>query len=439
MRIDAGLMSRWLPWLLTGALGIAWLLFVDQFAVDILFHDQWALYEPMFNEAGAAEAFVFQHGPHRQGLGGVVTYWLAGLSGFSVVAESSAIVVFLALASALALHLKRFATGVASAWDVCIPLLFLNPVQVETIVDVPNLSHSVLPLVLMLAIARCWLSSNVWIRVGCGSLLAAISLFTGFGLFVYASFVLLWLASAFRKNDGVGRERGKVAGAVGIALLGISAVVFAFGYEWQPSNSGMVFPHWPVTDYFVFIDHIYGRLFYFPKTARFVVGFLIVVALLICAYRIGRAVWTSQVESRFLETLLFQFSTSILFVWMAAIGRVSFGADAGSSSRYTTLAIPAIFAVYCWIAKKLKSNGGLRWAQYGFVLAAVVSFVSSAFHAYDRSGPIRQGKLDWLDAYEETGSVVEATDVSGFPIFPEPPLIEESVEYLERNRLGAFH
>src|SRR5687767_9566619 len=49
---------------------------VKENAVDLLFEDQWDLLTPLFEDSGAWAAFCLQHGPHRQGLGGLANWFL---------------------------------------------------------------------------------------------------------------------------------------------------------------------------------------------------------------------------------------------------------------------------------------------------------------------------------------------------------------------------
>ena len=59
-----------LLFLATGGLGIRMFKFIDRYAVNILYWDQWDFWKPILGSASAWEIFVWQHGPHRQGLGG---------------------------------------------------------------------------------------------------------------------------------------------------------------------------------------------------------------------------------------------------------------------------------------------------------------------------------------------------------------------------------
>jgi hypothetical protein len=57
--------------------------FVDRYAVNVIFWDQWDFYRPFFQGQGWWAPFSYQRGPHRQGAGFLITEILAGLSGWN--------------------------------------------------------------------------------------------------------------------------------------------------------------------------------------------------------------------------------------------------------------------------------------------------------------------------------------------------------------------
>ena len=52
-------------------LAIRLLAFTREYSVNMMFWDQWDFYAPLFSRQGLLASFRQQHGPHRQGLGGV--------------------------------------------------------------------------------------------------------------------------------------------------------------------------------------------------------------------------------------------------------------------------------------------------------------------------------------------------------------------------------
>jgi hypothetical protein len=62
--------------------------FVQANAVDLLYEDQWDFLRPLFEGRGPWSCFFYQHGPHRQGLGGLVDWYLFNATGWDVRAEA---------------------------------------------------------------------------------------------------------------------------------------------------------------------------------------------------------------------------------------------------------------------------------------------------------------------------------------------------------------
>ena len=61
---------------------------VWRFSVNILFWDQWDFYTPLFNHAPLWQIFVWQHGPHREGIGLVLDKLVLESSGWNSRAEA---------------------------------------------------------------------------------------------------------------------------------------------------------------------------------------------------------------------------------------------------------------------------------------------------------------------------------------------------------------
>src|SRR5207302_75098 len=57
-------------------------LFVDKYAVNVFFWDQWDFYIPVFHGQGWWEIFDYQYGNHRLGIGVLISSWLAPLGGW---------------------------------------------------------------------------------------------------------------------------------------------------------------------------------------------------------------------------------------------------------------------------------------------------------------------------------------------------------------------
>ncbi len=125
---------------------------IDRYSVDLLFWDQWDLFDAFFENASAWELFRWQHGPHRQGIAFLLTRALMDASAWSTRAEACMIGALVALAAALALLLRRRLFGPLTPMDVAIPLLILTPAQYGIYLHIPNASHGA---ALLLLVSEC--------------------------------------------------------------------------------------------------------------------------------------------------------------------------------------------------------------------------------------------------------------------------------------------
>ncbi len=435
----SGFSNRWPPrlvFLVTCILSGHLFWFVSLYAENLLYHDQWDLYRPMFDEAGIFDAFFHQHGPHRQGLGGMATYLLASATDWSTIAESYMIAGCLVLAAFLAIRLKSRLVGGLSYADVAIPLIILNPVQIETILLSPNIAHSVLPLAMLLLIANTWTSQNSAFRYGVSSLLAGMALFTGFGIFVWLGLLSLLIFDCVLEFRGGWRYRSYQS-LTSILFLLICIGIFMIGYQWNPANPYYVFPHKPLIDYIAFVDYLFGRLFYLPKIIRPYIGFLVFLSVLIAmVYAFIKYVYSRNEHEMYPVTYLF-LATSLLFVGFAAVGRVSLGVDGGGSSRYLTLALPAILAIY-FIIVELGQKAIGKMAGAVFAGLMMFSYLSNTFFAHEKSEEKHLAKLHWIQVYQATGSMKEAEETSGLLLYPNIEAIEARMAYMRERKLNLF-
>src|SRR5580692_1317619 len=132
-------------------LGIRFFTFISDYAVNVLFYDQWDFLSLFFKDnPGLGQLFLYQHGPHREGLGLVVDSFLYPATRWNTRAESFFIGGCIFAAALVALLLKYRLFGRLSYADVAIPLIFLTMAQYEGIIGIPNAAYGGLPLLLIL-------------------------------------------------------------------------------------------------------------------------------------------------------------------------------------------------------------------------------------------------------------------------------------------------
>ncbi|MBM4254166.1 MAG: hypothetical protein FJ146_19550, partial [Deltaproteobacteria bacterium] len=117
--------------LLTLALTLRLLHFVDRYTVNMLFRDQFDFLQSFFDGANMWTRFAWQHGPHRQGLGAILLTVIYDLSNWNTRVEGWVTAGILILTCLMALWLKYRITRAIVWGDAVIPLIFLTLFQYE--------------------------------------------------------------------------------------------------------------------------------------------------------------------------------------------------------------------------------------------------------------------------------------------------------------------
>jgi hypothetical protein len=421
------------------ALALRQLRFVAAHAVNVLYMDQWDFYEPLFKGQGWWATFARQHGPHREGLGLVVTRILAGLSGWDSRWDSMAVSVLVIVAAALAVLLGRCfgLTGRSAAILVGVPLIFFNVHQYELFVGAANLSYGAMPMALLMAHCLCWFVTDTRWRLALLSVLTFLLIFTGFGLFAGVLTPPLLAAEAFQ----AWRARDRAHAALALAALagtGVSWALFLHGYTFQPAVAGFRFPYERPVGYLTFSARLLGNFFGAPILSMFelVLGLLVGAALVAIAawhaWRLAVRGVTREPRSAVLFVLA---GFTLLFCANCAIGRVFTGPYAPLAPRYVTLVIPAALAILLQVAVQRDRRA---FAGMGILFAVLLLAGTTVSPAHEIVGAnwYTDGRRAWMAAYLESHDEAEATRVAQFPIYP--GLVGERLDFLERRRLNLF-
>jgi hypothetical protein len=432
----------WLQYMLVAAL-FAWLaarqlLFVDRHAVNVLFWDQWDFYKPMFENQGWWDTFSRQHGPHREGLGLVLTRMIANASGWNSRWDAFAACLIMMAAAAMAMLLAaRFGLCGRPVLLAAVPLLFTNTHQYEIYTGAVNLSYAAVPLALLMAYCLSWFALDRAWRLAAITALTFLLIFTGFGLFaglLTPPLLMVETVQAWR----AGERRHALLAATALALACAAWALFAHGYTFQPAVAGFRFPYEHPAEYVVFVARLLGHFYGMPllSTAETVFGLAVAAVLVvICAWNGVRCVLRG-VEREPRSVVLFCLSAfSILFCVNCAVGRVFTGPIAPYSSRYVALLIPAGFAILLQ-ALVLSQRRPLFWLAlaYGAFLVPATAFA----RPYEVWGAnwYSEGRSAWKAEYLRTLDQAAADKAAHFPIYPGK--LDDRLEYLREHRLNLF-
>jgi hypothetical protein len=411
---------------------------VNSRAVNMMYGDQWDIYQPMFLGQGWWDTFALQHGPHREGVGLVVTRALALVSGWDSRWDAFATSLLMIGAAALGLRLAlRFGIPANSILLAAVPLLFLNVHQYEIFVGAVNLSYSAMPLVLFMAFCLSWfLDNDIWRFLAIG-VLTFLLIFTGFGLFVgllTPPLVIVEAVQAWRARQKVHALLAMVA----LAIAGLGWALFARGYTFQPAVPGFRFPYERPLQYAVFIGRMLGNFYGTAvlSTWQLVVGLAVAAGLLAIGAWNGFRCAVRGVANEPRSVVLFCLSAfALLFCANCAIGRVFTGPIAPLAPRYASLLIPAGLAIFLQLSA-LRVRPHVGWLALAYT---VLLIPGTAVQRADEIYGIHwyaEGRSAWKAAYLSTHDQAQADAIAHFPVYPGP--VTERLDYLETRRLNLF-
>lgn len=392
-------------------LGLTWLL-----SVNVPFSDQWALLTRLYNGfqwSDVPVAFIWQHGPHRQGLSFALVLPLYQLSDWNVRLDSLWIASLQLAAGALALRLRRrLLPAPWSVWDAVLLLGFWGVSGFETLWVAPNASHSVAPLCLLLLLVNVWLGQPGLARTAVVALLVVALGFTGFGLTALPALGAVFLLSAWQ---GPPAQRGHAVALLAACLLTLAAflvnyrfVVSADGFQAIRSNPLDYLPFVAaMLSYFVWqVPSGSGELLY-PVGALFLLAMVGVFGWGLA--RLARRAASPEPDpaERFWEVCVMLLGCSLVFALLTAYGRVQLGVQAAIASRYTVLVLPAVAALYLVLFRYRARTAPLLLA---LLVLFVLRVVPETRLALQQGSYFAAVKLCWIDQYRTNGGRVAQAD-----------------------------
>lgn len=111
--MDVSRRTTWLLGLAFVVLAVRLGHFVDRFAVNLVFWDQWDFLQGLFDDASLWELFRRQHGPHRQGVANLLIAGEYALTGWNGRADAALAAIVMALTGLGGLWWVRRVTGFA--------------------------------------------------------------------------------------------------------------------------------------------------------------------------------------------------------------------------------------------------------------------------------------------------------------------------------------
>jgi hypothetical protein len=435
--------NTFLPCVVFLVLAIRFFGYVRNYAVNIFISDQWDFNEPtLFYPKSLWAIFRWQHGPHRQGLGGLLSVAVDPLFQWNSRDESFVSATLIVLACALAFYLKSRIAGPFSFADILIPLLFLTPVQYETILGATNYALGPIPLILVICFCLAWtLHSRPW-KYSLVVLINFLAIYTGFGLFIgFLTPVLLGSEFWFSRRALPEPSKAILLLATVVSLLSIASFFFV-DYKMNPAvDCFSPRPDNPIY-YSLFAAFMFAN-FAGIKTRQLVpavllgtVLLILVGAILVCiAVRLFR---NRQLKSGYAVPAIL-ISYTLLFCAGTAYGRLCLGLGVAQSSRYATYLIPAFFGIYLFAANIGTRSKRLALTVTLFVIALMSSAKANPRDLASMANQCRQ-RSEWKRCYLLRHDIAACDSLTNARIYPIPSLtnLKEKLDYLEAKHLNLF-
>jgi len=397
--------------------GLAW--FLTVWAVDLPYLDMVDILIPTLVDRDPRAAFLFQHGPIYQGVGGAILYGLLPLVGYDLRVESFAILGALLAGTLIWLAVRHRLHGKWRGVDLLFPLCLIAPHAIETLVVAPNLSHSALPLTFMMmaALVLTWTDGDR--RILGLAVVAGFSLLTGFGL---VNAVVLWgivaIESLRNWNAGAGSRR-----AILLALVFFVSALACFFADYQNATHDgeglMPEPDLLQLPAFVALGLASGAGFSRGNPLTWPIGILLALALVTVAVLTWSRILRGGLErtSPHLRIAAYFTGSTLAFLLLSGYGRVGFGLEMAFASRYVLLIIPGLLGVWLWAEPFLSERRiGRVVLTIGLLLLAYGQW-SWAWRAWPTLEALRDAKETWRSAFLETGSFAAATDRTGIYVY----------------------
>ncbi len=422
-------------------LGVRFFGLIRQYAVNVLWYDQWKFDDAtLFQQRSLWEMFRWQHGPHRQGLGALLQrlidpwfHWNSRYEAFVVGA-----IIFSAAVFALLLKVRLY--GKVAYSDAIIPLLFLTPLQYETLVVTPNLANGPVPSLLTVLYCFCWLIPSYRWKYA-GVLLVNFALtYTGLGIFIgIVTPVLLVLDYYANTRHLPSRYQwGSVAATV-IAVASLASFFVHYKIDpavdcFSPAPKSPIMFAWFIA--LMFANAADYKMSAVGTEVGSVGLLLLAVGLVISIRRLSSRKSNEWPRDAAVAALLLY---SAIYCLNTAYGRLCIGVWGGTASRYVPYVVLGLFGLYLFA---LSIRGRILRATLVLILLALALLGTRPLNSADawELTTLSDRKNAWRECYLAQHYISRCDALTHFQIFPstEDTRLQEKLDFLERNHLNLY-
>lgn len=416
--------------------------FINLTAVNILFWDQWDLFNAYFYPHSPVDIFFWQHGPHRQGIAFIIDGFLYQLSGWNTHTESMLIGVIIIIACFLAIYLKYRLTHTIQYSDLMIPLIFLNLSQFELFIGTPNPSHGSFSLLILMLYLLSWLTKNNFRKYLLINFFNFLLIYSGFGLFIGFITPFAFLIDYFKKQQSL-----KIF-IFNLFFSLISIGSFFINHHFQSAVDCFKFPDPQFYLYPLFISRMFASFVSLQNFSiiSYLLGLLLLALIIyilvktilnICIFNMRQYNQTNYPYSQRLVIIIL-LSFSIIFAVNTSIGRLCLGINGADSSRYCTYLIPAFLGIYFYLLN-IKQEAIKKIV---FVVFAVTLLYTN-FKATSNPGInwYSEGKTSWKKCYLKYEDIYFCGQYTNFKIYPDPTQtdLKYKLDYLKLRSLNLYN
>jgi hypothetical protein len=428
-------------WIITAVLALMTIRlagFVNHYAVNIVYWDQWDFLQGLFDDADAWSLFRWQHGPQRQGLGNLITAALYRATAWNGRVDAAATAVVMLLSTMVGLWLVKRVCGSLRPWDVIVPLIFLTTSSAETYVVATNLAHGPLPALLVTAYALALTIRSHAARCGTLVVLNFFAVNTGFTVFLGGITLLLLLLLACAPHLTI-RDRA-IYGA-GIAAGVGTLVLFFHGFVPLSATTCFQFPHARPWEYVPYTGFVLARPFGFiagESVSQLLVGTGVAIVMTGFVLHAGMRLVQSRGDSAFWAATFSLAGFALLFAAGTAVGRICLEFASANASRYIPYMLPGMLALYL-VIRRSAATSPVAYALLPVLLVACIAKETDETSRKEAETYFRY-KQRWRDCYLATHDIAACDVSSGHPVYPSPEVtqLQQKLDWLEQHRYSLF-
>ena len=442
MRISASRGGQALVAIVFAALAFRLFRLTAQYAVNIFFWDQWDFNDAtLFEHHSLWQIFRFQHGPHRQGLGGVLAALVEPWFRWNSRSEAFLVTAIVVAAGLSMLYLKYRLFGSLAWTDVAIPMIVFSPSQWESIWNTVNLAHGILPVLLMVLYCLAWTWQNQRAKYALITALNFVTLYTGFGLFVGLLTPPLLFAKYREARAQTLATRLYLAACMVVSVVSLASFFVAYRND-DASGCESLFSAPPLA-YLRFLSLMFATPFGVRGIgwAATTLGAAVLLGVAAIALVSWKKVLGNYGESRTPHIVLAILSTySILFCGVATLGRTCTGLVEAHTSRYGSYRQLAVLSLFFWALAARRPVWRI-WPRGWTYLLALLLIPSIFITSHDDEGmnSLYELKAGWRDCYLG-GHDIATCDKENGAIYPYPQRthLQQKLDFLRATRQNLF-